>query len=124
MRNEEYWNHKKFNLDSLLQSFILQCEYFRAEPETQISGIVIILELDGLTLQKVIRDTPMFLKSLFTFIQEGMGIRLKAYHIVKNPKVFDMIFAFAKPMIQEKMYKRIHFHGSDMSSAYFTGLFG
>ncbi|XP_073821562.1 alpha-tocopherol transfer protein-like [Musca autumnalis] len=112
----KYWNPKKFTLQSMLQSFILQCEYYRAEPETQISGIVIILDVEGLKLQQVFKFTPNFIMSLVQYIQEGMGLRFKGYHVVNNPKIFDMIFAMTKPFIQEKMYKRIYFHGSDMSS--------
>uniref|UniRef100_T1PA79 CRAL/TRIO domain protein n=1 Tax=Musca domestica TaxID=7370 RepID=T1PA79_MUSDO len=112
----KYWDTEKVTKESLLQSFIVQCEYFRSEPETQISGIVIILDVDGLTMDKVLRFTPYFAKSLINYLEEGMGIRLKGYHIVNNPKIFDIVFALCKRFMNKKLSSRVHFHRSDMTS--------
>ncbi|XP_073821560.1 alpha-tocopherol transfer protein-like [Musca autumnalis] len=112
----KYWNIKKFTREALLQSFIAQCDFVRSEPETQINGIVVVVDVEGMTMQQVFQLTPSYAKRLIQAIEVGIGIRLKGYHIVNNPKIFDIAFAIIKRFTSEKIINRVHLHGTDMSS--------
>lgn len=96
--------------------FLVQSYFLRPEPDTQICGIVIILDLLDLSLRQALRITPRFCKALVEFLQEGIGLRLKGYHVVNQSKIVDMLFAMTRPFIAEKYLKRIYFHGKDWSA--------
>ncbi|XP_075149530.1 alpha-tocopherol transfer protein-like [Haematobia irritans] len=112
----KYWDTQKYNKDIYLKSFFLQSEYLRAEPETQICGITIILDMLGLTMRQALLYTPAYAKCIADYIQEGMAIRLKGYHVVNQPKIFNILYAMIKPFVKPKYSNRVFFHGSDMSS--------
>lgn len=86
------------------------------EPETQVHGAVVIFDMDGLSLQQVWQFTPAFARRIVEFLQEAMPIRLKALHIINQPKIFNMVFQLFKPFLKEKLRGRIYFHGNDMAS--------
>ncbi|XP_061390238.1 alpha-tocopherol transfer protein-like [Musca vetustissima] len=110
----KYWLQEKFNKENLVQAFILQMEYFRCEQETQINGIVILLDVEGLTLSQVLLFTPAIAIRIIQYLQDGMGVRLRGYHIINNPKIFDIVYAITKPFINPNMYDIVHFHGTDI----------
>uniref|UniRef100_A0A1I8QDS9 CRAL-TRIO domain-containing protein n=1 Tax=Stomoxys calcitrans TaxID=35570 RepID=A0A1I8QDS9_STOCA len=112
----KYWDTQKWKREYPLRSFILQCESLRCEPETQICGIVILLDMENLTIRQSLHYTLGFLKSLIEYLQDGMGIRLKGYHILNQPKIVNALYTMSKPFIREKFVNRLHFHGSDMAS--------
>lgn len=43
-------------------------------------------------------------------------MKIKAIHIVYQSWIFDMMFNIFKPFLDERMKKRIFFHGDDMES--------
>lgn len=86
------------------------------EPETQIRGVVCILDFDGLSFKQVKVLTPNYLIRLLAFIQDAFPLRLKEVHVIKQPFIFKAVWSLAKPLINEKLRNRIHFHGGDMKS--------
>ncbi|XP_063700803.1 alpha-tocopherol transfer protein isoform X2 [Culicoides brevitarsis] len=110
------WNHKKVSLDEVFKGCVLFLEAAMLEPETQVHGAVVIFDMNGLSLQQVWQFTPSFAKRIVDFLQECMPLRLKALHIINQPKIFNMVFALFKPFLKEKLRGRIVFHGTDMAS--------
>ncbi|TMW54885.1 hypothetical protein DOY81_000118 [Sarcophaga bullata] len=86
------------------------------EEETQIRGVVCIMDFDGLSMKQVKALSPTFSRRLLTFIQDAMPLRMKEVHFVKQPFIFKMVWSLFKPFVREKLNKRMHFHGSDMKS--------
>ncbi|XP_049774272.1 retinaldehyde-binding protein 1-like [Schistocerca cancellata] len=82
----------------------------------QISGITVIVDLKGFGFQHAIRGTPKTLSLFIKMFQGSFPLRLKSVHIVNHPKLFAPFFTLAKQFMKEKMRRRIHFHGTDMSS--------
>lgn len=104
------------SLDEVFKGCVLFLEAAMLEPETQVHGAVVIFDMDGLYLQQVWQFTPSFARRIVDFLQESMPLRLKALHVVKQPKIFNMVFALFKPFLKEKLRNRIYFHGNDMTS--------
>lgn len=68
------------------------------------------MDYDGLGLKQVKALTPSFSLLLLSFIQEAMPLRLKEVHMVKQPFIFNMVWAIFKPFIKEKLKNRVSIH--------------
>ncbi|KAL1500884.1 hypothetical protein ABEB36_006306 [Hypothenemus hampei] len=110
------WDPAKVTTDQLLRIFYLIHEAALVEEETQVNGVIVIMDYNGLGMKQVKALTPAFSMKLLSFIQDAMPLRLKEVHMVKQPFVFNMVWQIFKPFIREKLKNRIHFHGSKMAS--------
>ncbi|XP_051153411.1 retinaldehyde-binding protein 1 [Leptopilina boulardi] len=110
------WDPSKVNADQMFRIFYLIHEAAVLEPETQVHGVVVIMDFDGLSMKQVMGLTPAFCMRLLTFIQDAMPLRLKEVHFVKQPFLFNMVWQMFKPFVKEKLKKRMFFHGTKMSS--------
>lgn len=108
------WDPKQINAEKMFRMFFLVHLVAQLETSTQINGVVIIMDFEGLSLKQVRALSPSFSKLLLTFIQEAVPLRMKEFHIVNQPYVFKMVWALFKPFIGEKLKNRLEFHGSDM----------
>lgn len=86
------------------------------EPETQVNGAVVIFDMNGLSMQQAFQFTPPFAKRIVDWLQDSVPLRIKAIHIVNQPKIFNMVFALFKPFLREKLRNRLYFHGVDRES--------
>ncbi|KAI4465974.1 alpha-tocopherol transfer protein-related [Holotrichia oblita] len=110
------WNPSKVSADQLLRILYLVHLAAMLEPETQIRGAVVIMDYKGLGMKQIGALTPAFAVKLMSFIQDAMPLRLKEVHFVNNPMLFSIVWKIIKPLVREKLNKRIHFHGSKMES--------
>lgn len=77
------------------------------EKSSQINGVVVIMDFEGLSLKQVKAMSPASTKRLLTFIQEAMPVRLKEVHFVKQPFIFNMVWQLFKPFVKEKLKQRV-----------------
>ena len=77
------------------------------EQETQVRGSVVIMDYEGLGRKQLLSLTPAFSMKLLTFIQDAMPFRLKEIHMVNNPFLFNAVWKIFKPLIREKLNKRV-----------------
>ncbi|XP_049800545.1 clavesin-1 [Schistocerca nitens] len=110
------WKHKKVSLEEVFKGAVLYLEAALWEPETQVAGGVVIFDMDGLSLQQVSQFTPSFAKRIIDWLQDAVPIRVKGFHVVNQPYIFNMVFALFKPFLREKLRNRIVFHGTDRDS--------
>ncbi|XP_060518929.1 clavesin-1 [Cylas formicarius] len=110
------WDPSLVTTDQIFRMFYLIHEAALLEEETQIRGVVVIMDYDGLSMKQVKALGVSFSMKLLGFIQDAMPLRLKEVHMVKEPFVFNMVWQIFKPFIREKLKKRIFFHGSKMNS--------
>lgn len=103
------WDTKAVSSDSLFKILYMIHIGAQLEPETQVRGAVVVMDFDGLSMSQVKALSPSFSKLLLTFIQDGMPIRLKEIHIVKQPFIFKMVWSLFKPFIREKLNKRVSY---------------
>lgn len=110
------WKHNKCSLDEVFKGCVLYLEAAMLEPISQITGTVVIFDMDGLSLQQTWQFTPPFAKRIVDWLQDAMPLRVKNIHIVNQPYIFNMVFALFKPFLREKLKSRIIFHGTDRKS--------
>uniref|UniRef100_A0A8W7PJJ8 CRAL-TRIO domain-containing protein n=1 Tax=Anopheles coluzzii TaxID=1518534 RepID=A0A8W7PJJ8_ANOCL len=108
------WDPKAVTAEKLFRMFYLVHLVAQLEPATQINGVVIVMDFEGLSLKQVRGLSPSFSKLLLTFLQEAVPLRMKEFHILKQPYIFNMVWTLFKPFIGDKLKKRLYFHGSDM----------
>ncbi|KAG5673908.1 hypothetical protein PVAND_003909 [Polypedilum vanderplanki] len=109
------WDPSVISEDSIFRMFYLLHILAQLEKSTQICGCIVIYDFEGLGMKQVMNITPSGTKRLLTFTQKAMPLRLKEVHIVKQPLIFKMVYALMKPLLDQKMKSRLHFHGDDMS---------
>ncbi|XP_068084620.1 retinaldehyde-binding protein 1 [Anabrus simplex] len=112
----EKWDPKKVTTDNIFRVFYMVHIGAMMEPETQVTGVVVIMDFLGLSMKQVAGFSPAFSMRLLTFIQDAMPLRLKEVHIVNQPFLFNMVFQMFKPFIREKLKGRLFFHGKKMES--------
>ncbi|GAB1862165.1 Alpha-tocopherol transfer protein-like [Camponotus japonicus] len=110
------WNPKEVPINDFFKGLVMCLYVALGEPKTQIAGACVIIDVEGLSLSHVTYITPSFAKMLVEFIQKCLPIRLKNIHIVKQSFLFNMAFAIFKPFLEEKIRKRIRFHGTNWES--------
>ncbi|XP_065356435.1 alpha-tocopherol transfer protein-like [Calliphora vicina] len=110
------WNHKLIPIDDVFSSSTLCSELLQLEPQTQINGIVYIMDMVGLSFSQALHFTPYKAKRLLDHIQNNIPLRVKALHIVNQPRIFQPIFAAAKPFFTSKFANRIILHGCNYES--------
>lgn len=101
------WDTNAVDSDQLFKIFYLIHEAAMLEPETQVRGVVVIMDFNGMGMSQVKALSPAFSYKLLTFIQEAMPLRLKEVHMVKEPFVFNIVWALFKPLIKQKLKKRV-----------------
>lgn len=101
------WDTKKVTSDQIFRLFYLIHIAALVEESTQVRGVVVIMDFEGLGMSQVRALTPAWSKRLLTFIQDAMPIRLKQVHIVNQPFIFNMVWTLFKPFVKEKLNKRV-----------------
>ncbi|KAK5646326.1 hypothetical protein RI129_004790 [Pyrocoelia pectoralis] len=110
------WDPSKVTADQLFRIFYLIHEAAMLEPESQVRGVVVMMDFNGLGHRQALAFNPAFSMKLLGFIQDAMPLRLKEVHIVKQPYIFNIIWNIFKPFVKEKLKGRLFFHGSKMPS--------
>lgn len=103
----EIWDPKRVSADQLFRIFYLIQIAALVEPITQVRGVVVIMDFDGLGMKQIKALSPTFSKRLLTFIQDAMPLRLKQVHMVNQPFLFNMVWTLFKPFVQEKLKTRV-----------------
>ncbi|KAJ6642293.1 Alpha-tocopherol transfer protein-like [Pseudolycoriella hygida] len=109
------WNPDEVSTDEIFQLLYLIHVIAQLEKSAQINGVVVIMDFEGLSLKQVKGMGALSTKRLLTFIQDAMPIRLKEIHFVKQPFIFNMVWALIKPFVKDKLKKRMYFHGDNLS---------
>ncbi|CAG7729848.1 unnamed protein product [Allacma fusca] len=112
------WDPTQCNLDDIFRANYLYLEEMTSTMETQVHGLVAIVDCQGLSFYHARSFTPKHAKRMVKIIQDSFPARFKEFHLVNQPYIFNLLFAVVKPFLEEKIRNRIQFHGSDLASLY------
>jgi len=110
------WDPKRMTSEELFKVLYMIQVASLVEEETQVRGVVIIIDFHGLSTKQVMAMSPSFAMTLLLYIQESMPLRLKEVHIVRQPFLFNMVWPMFKQFVGDKLKNRLFFHGTKMSS--------
>ncbi|XP_055709444.1 clavesin-2-like isoform X2 [Phlebotomus papatasi] len=106
------------SVENVFRTNVLSLESVVRNPETQIAGLVVLLDMTGVSLGHSRFLSPQLARNTVEVVQDAFPLRFKAFHILHEPFYFDAILAVLKPFLREKIRKRIFLHGSDLASLY------
>lgn len=78
---------------------------FLEEEETQIAGIVLILDQSGISMKHVL--TPVEIRDFMEIVKTSGSVRQKGNYIVNLPSFANVMIELAKMTLSEKLKKRI-----------------
>ncbi|KAH6930573.1 hypothetical protein HPB50_014739 [Hyalomma asiaticum] len=110
---EGIWVPEELSYAEFHRACLLCLEQMALNPSTQTSGIVLLVDYAEFTADKILSLNIGLVRKALGYVQEGMPMRLKAVHIVRQSYAFDMVFALFKPFIKAKMAERYRFHGEN-----------
>ncbi|XP_064107324.1 retinol-binding protein pinta-like isoform X5 [Macrobrachium nipponense] len=110
---------KEYEMDEVFKATcFINDIMFEEDEQAGITGIVNVLDMDGVTAAHMMQMSPALVKKVMTIWQEGYPMRPKGLNYINTPAAFDTVFNIFKSFMKEKMKKRIHIHGSDLESLY------
>ncbi|KAB0797137.1 hypothetical protein PPYR_08131 [Photinus pyralis] len=110
------WDPKQFTTTELFQATMLILELAILEQRAQILGGIAMFDLGGLTMQHFWHMSPVIAKQIFDIMVTSFPMRIECVHIVNQPWIFEMIFNFFKPFLNDQMRARVKIHGENMES--------
>jgi len=108
------WDPKKHDFLDYAKYTTACCDLAWQDPRTHVFGAVGMLDLTNLNTEHYAYATIQRAQMLSKGVEKIFPARVKAVHIFNYPKLFDAFYALAKPFLQDKIKKRIFFHGSNV----------
>ncbi|XP_049822351.1 alpha-tocopherol transfer protein-like [Aethina tumida] len=110
----EKWNPELFSADDILQISGLICEAIYSKVKI-IKFIDIIMDLNNIQFQHLYALSTKFAKRMVFFLSECLPMKMLNIYIIRQPKLFYLLYAVFKPFISERMKKVIHVCGHDFT---------
>lgn len=97
-----------FSLEEVLAvNHLLQDIAMLEDDNAVINGLVMIADHKEISLSHILQATPTYLKKWITYNHESIPLRVKSIHFLNAPKIFDIVYNTAKPMLPLKQQDRV-----------------
>ncbi|XP_032668648.1 alpha-tocopherol transfer protein isoform X2 [Odontomachus brunneus] len=110
------WNPRKYPVEDIFKATVIVLELGILEPIAQIMGGIVIFDLKDITMAHAWTVTPQVASMMLSLMVTSFPIKTHAIHILNQSWIFDAIFAVFKPLLDNNMRNRVHFHGSNYES--------
>ncbi|THD18339.1 Alpha-tocopherol transfer protein [Fasciola hepatica] len=112
------WGPKMWPITDIFRANVVLVEELLLRwPETQVHGVVILIDLTGFSWRQAIHMMrPSFLRQAARFLQSSTPVRVKSVHIYNEPSAFSTVYGALRPLLKPKMVNRIKMHGSSLES--------
>lgn len=108
------WNPHRVTLNDIFKISVLYLESALWEPETQIMGVVVIFDMNGISLETALELTPEFGELLVDWLQNCIPLRIRGIHLVNEPFYVN---AATNPLHTfNREESRYHCHGNNRAS--------
>jgi hypothetical protein len=94
-------------VEHVFRSNVLALEDAIRDPEVQIGGLSVLLDMSGVGLQHARYLTPHLAKRTVEVVQEAFPMRFKSFHILHEPFYMDAILSILKPFLKDKIRRRV-----------------
>lgn len=101
------WNTSICSITDLIRAGIVFAECSSNEDETQINGLIGVIDFDGLQLYHLRHYVPV-LRIVIHMVQDCYPVRIKAIYAMNCPRVFGTLLLLAKPFLKIKLLNRIY----------------
>jgi len=96
--------------DEFKASGMLMESALNGDKQAVIRGIVLLQDLEGMTLSHALAVSPAVMKKAMTVWQDAYPSRPKALHFLNMPSAMESVFKMAQGFQNEKMRARNHVH--------------
>ncbi|XP_055598961.1 clavesin-1-like [Uranotaenia lowii] len=110
------WDTSKVSIVELIAAIRICVEAALLDPETQLCGMKVIFDTEGLSMSQIAQNTPKHACMILDWVQKACPFRLKGVHVVNNSMLFNVLFAIFKPFISKELREKIFFHNKDWKS--------
>lgn len=97
----------KVPVEHVFRSNVLALEDAIRDPEVQIGGLVVLLDMAGLGFAHARYLSPHLAKRTVEVVQEAFPMRFKAFHVLHEPFYMDAILSVLKPFLKDKIRRRV-----------------
>ncbi|XP_057652738.1 retinol-binding protein pinta-like [Diorhabda carinulata] len=80
--------------------------------ENLMLNYVLIYDLENLTLEHVLKLTPMFILNCSKMADKGLGRPFKGIHFINCPPVFQLALTIIRNLLRPDLYALLHIHSS------------
>ncbi|XP_077992747.1 alpha-tocopherol transfer protein-like [Glandiceps talaboti] len=105
----------QYSLDAFLTAVLMMFDKLLEDEEIQVHGIASVGDYEYLTLKLITKLTPDAKKHT-DLIMNSLPLRMKAFHYIRQPEIFETMMAIFKPLLNEKLLSRMHLHGKDFGT--------
>ena len=116
--------YDKYSVDDFLKAANMNLEHIIRDEVTQVNGVVVISNGDGVTWDLFKHAGIERLRLMPKLVQEAFPIRMKVLHMVNQPEIFGYVFNLVKPFLKEKLRSRMNFHGAQLDNLVNNPAFG
>ncbi|XP_057651394.1 alpha-tocopherol transfer protein-like [Diorhabda carinulata] len=106
----ENWDPGTVEADEILEFSGLLCELLYAEAD-EIHSIDIIVDLHNFSLKHLYGLSPKFAKRMVFFMAECLPMIMSHIYVVRQPKIFYLVYSLFKPFLDENIRKTIKICG-------------
>ncbi|XP_071581299.1 alpha-tocopherol transfer protein-like [Temnothorax nylanderi] len=78
--------------------------------EGTCEGHMMLFDVKNLSFGHVGRLSPMGIKKWLYYLQEGLPVRLKGFHIMNSSPVMDVIMNMMRPFMKKQLMDMFHIH--------------
>lgn len=110
------WQPSRISVTDIVSATLLLLELGSLEPVSQVMGGIGIFDFAGYSLNHMWYCSPTVVQQVIGLIVTSAPQRTNEIHVINNGWVFDLMFRMFKPFLDERMLRKIHFHGSDVES--------
>ncbi|XP_077992888.1 alpha-tocopherol transfer protein-like [Glandiceps talaboti] len=110
------WDPEKFDIFDGIKAQLMSLEVLLSDEDVQVNGLVFVADYAGLNKKHMKHLGPLVMRKMNDVYMNAMPLRMKAIHYVRQPDLFETLFAFIRPLLTEKLKKRLHFHGQEYGS--------
>lgn len=102
--------------DDSFRAAVLCCEALQMEPETQINGIILIMDCKGTSISQTFEMTPAYMKRMVDYVQSAIPLRIKGFHFINVPSICKSLFKLGKQFLTPKSKSRLVVHDKNLKS--------